>query len=157
MTEFKSFLGDDGEVNEEVGILNKLRHVEGFKKIRTSFNDAEPEIVILAGVMLKISKAKEIIKLFNETLNRLMDESEKLIDSPESNTPETKIKRKYIADQINILLEDQQNFEKDIGEIVGDENLLSMSSKEDISKAEAIVDAIMVEVKESLNPVSGLN
>ncbi len=80
-----------------------------------------------------------------------------MIDSPGANTPETKARRKIVAEKINKVLDKQRELENNVPDIRNSEYIVHFASEDQILKARSLVQPINAELEFIVNPVSGLN
>lgn len=133
-----------------------LRIKEGAKKMQTRWGGEDPKIVRIAMALMDKKYFYTLSNEFTEELNKLNGEAEALIDSPNANTPEVRARRKIVADQINIILDQQIQLPKTIN-ISNVEGIIRGASSGDLDKANLLVEPLVSDLELIANPPAELN
>lgn len=132
------------EIERIIALAQK--NIDLYNIISSKLEEQDPETIDLIRALLKEKVFKKIHKDLETKLDELTEKSEELIESPNSEDPDVKEKRKKIADQINEMLEKQEEFKPLINEIMESKFVIDSSSKEEIKKAEGIIAELKIEI-----------
>ena len=91
-------------------------------------------------------------EMLNTELAKLTSESESLIGSPDANTPEVKARRKVLADQIDILLQQQIKLQKEGANLEHLEAVIRSAPADKLARAKALIEPVIKELELINNP-----
>jgi hypothetical protein len=117
----------------------------------------DPEILDLVKAITTIETFDALKKDLDEFYDELSTESEELIESPNSNSPEILVKRKEIAEQINEILEIQDELKPLMLKNELSKSILQSASEENMEKARILINSIHTEINTALNSDPTLN
>jgi hypothetical protein len=92
-----------------------------------------------------------------DKLSELMDKSDELIESPNSNSPEIMAQRKKVKEEIDIVMKMQDELRPHLAGIDYMSEIISMSTPEKISQAKKFIEETQKESDFMFNPNQGLN
>jgi hypothetical protein len=146
------------EVTNEITASLALDNIRRLgEKLDEKAEEKDPAILKLAQALIHTEKMKKLGVEIQDEFSRLTDESEKLIDSPEADTPEVLARRSKLKTQMNELLEVSLQITKENEDLFALEDLISTSSVEDVAEAREFLNECQQLVEININPKLGSN
>jgi len=146
------------EIASEIDMALLVSRIkEGTRRITKQLGEEDPKIARIAIALVNLKYFNVLNNKLNEEFSRLTSESEVLIDLPDANTPEIKAQRKVVADKINKILEKQRELEHGIIDIKNSKTAVNLASKDQLAKANLLVQSIISEQELIYNPMLELN
>lgn len=136
-------------------VLDNIRL--SMERMQNRIDEQEPEIKKLIIALMSTGQWKDANRALNHQIDILSTESEALIDLPDANSPEIKVRRKIVADKINELLDVQQQINSQIKSVEAAEADINSASGEDLRSAQEVVDEIFKNAHSVSQSPSGLN
>lgn len=128
-----------------------------FKYLQKELENEGPEIVSLVISIIENGHLTNIRNKLNERYDVLEEESERLMNSPESKNQDTVAKRTQIRQELNEVLEIQEQINKQLQENEIGTLSFRVNNPEDKKKAEKIAESILEKLRITVRPEYELN
>ena len=148
---------DENLPTDPENLLLSSRIKSFLNNVGETLSGLDKETFKLVRAILNKKQLKEINTELNDKYNELSEQSEKLIESENSNSPEIRKKRAEIAKELNQILETQEELEPLLINLEESEIIISMASQEEKDKAEKISDNLLNNLDSVIKPKTNLN
>jgi oligoendopeptidase F len=127
------------------------------KNISNKVADLDSETMNLIKAIMTKDVLQRTNRQLGDKLSELMDKSDELIESPNSNSPEIMAQRKKVKEEIDIVMKMQDELRPHLAGIDYMSEIISMSTPEKISQAKKFIEETQKESDFMFNPNQGLN
>ena len=159
------------EQKDPLDILRDLNRSEGevrligantgsvIEKLVAEFNkiSADGSILLSVALALHIAEMRDTFNEFDVDLDRLMGESEALIDSEVGKTPEGLAKRRQLKEEINKLLDHKALYSRLIPNAEEAEETLRKATPAQVEEAKTVYDRVKRAVRSTHMPKTDTN
>lgn len=125
------------------------------KKIAEEAASRGPDVVKIANAIMSKDFFQNLNRELGDKLSILMDKSEELIDSPNSNTPEVMAQRKEVAAEIDRVMEMQDEIRPMLIGIDYSESIIYSSDPNSVKEAKDLIEKMKKEFGFVVDPNQG--